>query len=73
MKVRTDFVTNSSSSSFVLVFKDEYEYKEFDDECYDSGYEEFFTLANRNKTSKKQCNFTCKATRKNGKKKPRQS
>ena len=24
-------------------------------------------------TSKKQCNFTCKATRKNGKKKPRQS
>ena len=44
MKVRTDYVTNSSSSSFVLAFKDEEDFKRFCKYCSDLRYEEMFHL-----------------------------
>lgn len=44
MKIRTDYVTNSSSSSFVLAFKDANEIEEFKSNCEMFSYEEFLRL-----------------------------
>ena len=47
MRVRNGFVTNSSSASFILVFKDDdrwASYKEFKNHCMFSDYEDFYKL-----------------------------
>jgi hypothetical protein len=44
MKIRTDYVTNSSSSSFILSFTDEKDIKNFKEICEDMNYEMFLEL-----------------------------
>ena len=48
MKIRTDFVTNSSSSSFILAFRDEKELGEFHDRCEWLEYGDLSSLVKRN-------------------------
>ena len=52
MKFRPDFVTNSSSSSFIFAFKDEADYKEFIEACKDQGFKNVKNLVKNHRDDK---------------------
>ena len=56
MKVRNGFVTNSSSSSFILAFKDEADYDKFTNRCHEYGYEQLSNLIDRIRNSENRTN-----------------